>query len=155
MSAAASTVPDCPRCDGFGYHPVDVTSHWYRHDWRQLLDPTVSWQRCACAVDHGTPLGSLHAQLSQRLLTTLVRDVDTWQTYGGWQAGQLADGQCLWHWRDVLIALPGPLTDHVAYLMVSTLGVQRGVQRAELVKTLETLGAPPLPSDGQHPGVHA
>lgn len=139
----------CAQCDGFGYHPAGAEDGWYARDWRVLLDATVDWERCRQCSDPRSPLAALHERLSQQLLQQLDREVTAWTPIGAWRRGEGTDQQRIWRWRDVAIVPPGPITDHLHWLAVSSLGVQRGLDRDQCAVLLQRLGAPELPAEGE------
>jgi hypothetical protein len=136
--------PDCPRCDGFGWVPTGHPDGWYQRDWRLLLDPTVSWERCGRCGPALADLPRLHQALARYLLGRIENEVQSWRTRGGWELGRCQDNP-VWRWRHLCAIEPGPLSGDEHWLLVSELGVLSCADISVVRRHLTEAGAPDLP----------
>ncbi len=133
----------CPRCSGFGWVPTQGPSNWYEHDWRLMLDPSVAWEPCPrCRSEH--PLARLQRNLARMLIARFEGMATSWSDDHGWRRADLQRDQVLLRWRD--IACVGSQSADAGWMLVSDLGIMRGLARERLAYHCAQAGAPPLPT---------
>jgi len=134
----------CERCGGLGWVPVGAEGQWYAGDWRKLLEPGTAWEHCPVCGDQRSPMTRLHEGLAALALQRLDEEVRTWRFHGAWRQGQTVEHQVIYRWRDMAYLPPGPMVGADGWTLISRLGVQRSLTRAQGDELLDKLGAPEL-----------